>query len=85
MLVRSIAPPAAAFALGGAMLPFFGLMHRAAIGIGKMPMMELGYLVVAAGLYACARCAAVALQQDAVAGEAEHDKAPLGQARSEAA
>ena len=69
---------AAGFALAGAVLTFFGLMHSEAIGIGKMPMVSLAYLVVAAGLYACARYAAVAPRPTAVA-EGEHGGA-LGSA-----
>jgi len=64
---------AAGFALAGAVLTFFGLMHSEAIGIGKTPMVALGYLVVAAGLYACARYASVVpVQRSGVLDEHAH-------------
>ncbi|MFO1069797.1 MAG: hypothetical protein U1E14_14860 [Geminicoccaceae bacterium] len=46
---------AAAFALAGAVLTFFGFMHGEAIGIAVTPSMALAYLLVAAFLYGCAR------------------------------
>jgi adenine/guanine/hypoxanthine permease len=51
---------AAAFALAGAVLTFFGFMHSEAIGMAKMPMVALSYAAVAAALYAMARSAAPA-------------------------
>jgi adenine/guanine/hypoxanthine permease len=45
---------AAAFALAGAVLTFFGLMHSEAIGIGMTPGVALSYAIVAASLYAMA-------------------------------
>ena len=41
------------FALAGAVLTFFGLIHAEAIGIMKTPGVAAAYLVVAAFLYAC--------------------------------
>ncbi len=46
---------AAAFALAGAVLTFFGFMHGEAVGFAVTPMVALAYGVVAAFLYACAK------------------------------
>ena len=46
---------AAAFALAGAVLTFFGFMHSEAIGLAQSPTVAFGYLVVAGMLYGCAR------------------------------
>jgi AGZA family xanthine/uracil permease-like MFS transporter len=45
---------AAAFALTGAVLTFFGFMHSEAIGIAKTPLVAISYLVVAFILRVCA-------------------------------
>jgi AGZA family xanthine/uracil permease-like MFS transporter len=50
---------AAAFALAGAVLTFFGFMHSEAIGIAKTPLVALSYLGVALLLAACAKYATV--------------------------
>ena len=42
------------------MLTFFGFIHGEAIGIGRSPVVALGYLGVAAVLFACARYASSA-------------------------
>ncbi|HVU01496.1 MAG TPA: hypothetical protein VHE30_07080 [Polyangiaceae bacterium] len=44
---------AAAFALAGAALTFFGFMHGEAIGVGQTPTVAVSYLLVAGILYAC--------------------------------
>jgi AGZA family xanthine/uracil permease-like MFS transporter len=44
---------AAAFALGGAVLTFFGFMHGEAVGFAVTPMVALAYAAVAMFLYAC--------------------------------
>ncbi len=44
---------AAAFALGGAVLTFFGFMHGEAVGFAVTPMVALAYAMVAVFLYAC--------------------------------
>jgi AGZA family xanthine/uracil permease-like MFS transporter len=44
---------AAAFALGGAVLTFFGFMHGPAVGFGVTPSVAFAYALVAAFLYAC--------------------------------
>ena len=46
---------AAAFALAGSVLTFFGLMHSEAIGVMKTPGVASAYLVVAAFLFLCAK------------------------------
>ena len=50
---------AAAFALAGAALTFFGFMHGEAIGIGQSPTVAVAYLGVAAILFGCAKYAVV--------------------------
>ncbi|HEX7823149.1 MAG TPA: hypothetical protein VF463_21350 [Sphingobium sp.] len=55
---------AAAFALAGAILTFFGLMHAEAIGVMKTPSVAAAYLVVAVFLFLCAKKAG-ATQSDA--------------------
>jgi adenine/guanine/hypoxanthine permease len=50
---------AAAFALTGAVLAFFGLIHSEAIGIGHSPTISFSYLVVAVVLAGCARFAVI--------------------------
>jgi AGZA family xanthine/uracil permease-like MFS transporter len=49
---------AAAFALAGALLTFFGFMHGEQIGIGKTLPVAFGYLGFAVVLMACSRLAA---------------------------
>jgi AGZA family xanthine/uracil permease-like MFS transporter len=51
---------ASGFAVAGAVLTFFGLMHSEAIGIGKMPLVAVSYLAVALVLYICAKRAIIA-------------------------
>jgi len=62
---------AAGFAAAGAVLTFFGFMHSEAIGIGKMPMVAVSYLVVAVTLFACAKYAAVS-PKPTTHGEGHH-------------
>ena len=50
---------AAAFALAGAVLTFFGLIHAEAIGIGKTPTVAASYLIVSALLMAIAKLGTV--------------------------
>lgn len=47
--------PAAAFALAGAVLTFFGFMHGEAVGIGVTPGVALAYVIVAGFLFACSK------------------------------
>ncbi|WP_316163525.1 regulator [Bradyrhizobium sp. SZCCHNRI20481] len=46
---------AAAFALAGAVMTFFGFMHGEAVGLGVTPAVALAYVVVAGGLFALGR------------------------------
>ncbi len=46
---------AAAFALAGAVMTWFGFMHGEAVGFGVTPGVALAYAVVAGGLYAAGR------------------------------
>ncbi len=49
---------AAAFALAGAVLTFFGFMHGESVGINVTPAVALAYAVVAAGLFAASKLGA---------------------------
>jgi adenine/guanine/hypoxanthine permease len=51
---------AAGFALAGAIMTFFGLMHGSQVGIAQSPLVSTGYLVVSGLLVACAKLAAPA-------------------------
>ena len=51
---------AAWFALAGAVLTFFGLIHGEDIGIGQSPLVAFSYFGVAVMLYAFAKFAEVA-------------------------
>jgi AGZA family xanthine/uracil permease-like MFS transporter len=51
---------AAAFALAGAILTFFGFIHGEAIGIASSPQVAVSYLGVSAVLFACAKFAEIA-------------------------
>ena len=44
---------AAGFAMAGAVLTFFGLMHGEAVGFGQTPAVAVAYVMVAAVLYGC--------------------------------
>ncbi len=50
---------AAAFALAGGVLTFFGFMHGEAIGVGQTPLVAMSYLAVAVFLFACGKFAVV--------------------------
>ena len=51
---------AAAFALAGAVLTFFGFMHGEAVGIAVTPTVAVAYAIVAAFLFALSRYPALA-------------------------
>jgi adenine/guanine/hypoxanthine permease len=51
---------AAAFALAGSILTFFGLIHAEDLGIGQSPVVSLSYLGIAVMLYCFAKFAHVA-------------------------
>lgn len=55
MLIERRLATAAVFALVGAVLTFFGLIHGEAIGFGSSPQVAAGYAIVAIILYACAK------------------------------
>ena len=48
---------ASAFALAGAVLTFFGLIHSQAIGVGQSPVVAFSYVAIAAIFYGCAKYA----------------------------
>ncbi|WP_371346902.1 regulator [Ancylobacter sp. IITR112] len=50
---------AAAFALAGAVLTFFGFMHGESVGFGVTPGVAFAYLLVAGFLFGCAKYAAL--------------------------
>jgi AGZA family xanthine/uracil permease-like MFS transporter len=54
---------AAAFALAGSVLTFFGFMHGEAVGVGNGLPVAIAYAVIAAGFYAYGRFGAVASPQ----------------------
>ncbi|MFT3923538.1 MAG: hypothetical protein QM778_13490 [Myxococcales bacterium] len=64
---------AAAFALAGAALTFFGFMHGEAIGVAQTPVVAVSYLCVAAVLLCCAKFAVV----EPKPAELEHGHGPL--------
>src|SRR3954468_12622088 len=51
---------AAAFALAGGVLTFFGFMHGERIGFGQTPVVALSYIAVGGILFACSRFGVVA-------------------------
>jgi AGZA family xanthine/uracil permease-like MFS transporter len=69
---------AAAFALAGAALTFFGFMHSEAIGVGKMPALAASYLAISALLAVCTKLATSAAISHAEA-EQEHEHGSLVQ------
>jgi adenine/guanine/hypoxanthine permease len=60
MIIDRKLDKAAYFALAGALLTFFGLIHSEAIGFGRTPEVAIGYLIAAAFLFACAKRGAFA-------------------------
>jgi AGZA family xanthine/uracil permease-like MFS transporter len=56
MIERDFAK-ASAFAVAGAVLTFFGLIHSQAIGFAQSPTVAVSYVVVAVILYGCAKYA----------------------------
>jgi AGZA family xanthine/uracil permease-like MFS transporter len=59
---------AAAFALAGAVMTFFGFMHGEAIGVGQTPLVAISYLAIAGIFAACGKFATVSAPEPA----AEH-------------
>jgi AGZA family xanthine/uracil permease-like MFS transporter len=66
---------AAAFALVGAVLTFFGFMHGEAIGIGQTPLVALSYLAAAGILAACGKFASTVAESAHAPAELEHHAA----------
>jgi AGZA family xanthine/uracil permease-like MFS transporter len=60
MIIDRKLDKASYFALAGAVLTFFGLIHSQAIGFARTPEVALAYLVAAGFLYACAKRGAFA-------------------------
>jgi len=60
---------AAGFALAGAILTFFGLMHGEHIGIAQTPLVAISYLVISGILLGCAKFALKASDQAPFAPE----------------
>jgi AGZA family xanthine/uracil permease-like MFS transporter len=60
MIIDRKLDKAAYFALAGAVLTFFGLIHSQAIGVARTPEVALAYLVAAGFLFACAKRGAFA-------------------------
>jgi AGZA family xanthine/uracil permease-like MFS transporter len=56
----------ACFALAGAVLTFFGLMHGEVVGFGQTPLVALSYLMVCFILAGCAKYAATEKTEEAV-------------------
>ncbi len=59
MLIDRKFEKAAMFALAGAVLTFFGLIHSEAIGIGRTPAVAGAYMAVAVILFVCAKKALI--------------------------
>ncbi len=62
---------AAAFALAGAVMTWFGFMHGEAVGFGVTPGVALAYVLVAAGLFAAGKLGAPQMAAEPVAVPAE--------------
>ncbi|MFT0862246.1 regulator [Ancylobacter sp. G4_0304] len=63
---------AAAFALAGAVLTFFGFMHGETVGVAVQPGVALSYVLVAGFLFGCAKYAVVDTVPDDVMLEGAH-------------
>ncbi|HTJ77790.1 MAG TPA: hypothetical protein VL357_02235 [Rariglobus sp.] len=64
---------ASGFAMAGAILTFFGLMHGSHIGIGQTPWVAASYLVMAGILIGCAKFSNLPVQQETP----EHSEEPV--------
>lgn len=65
---------AAGFALAGAILTFFGLMHGSHVGVGQTPWVAVSYLIVSGILLSCAKLTVPAAHPV----EAEAEEVPEG-------
>ena len=61
---------AAGFALAGAILTFFGLMHGEHVGVAQTPLVAVSYLIVSGFLLGCAKFAVKAADP---ASDDEHE------------
>jgi len=61
---------AAGFALAGAILTFFGLMHGEHVGVAQTPLVAVSYLIVSGFLLGCAK---FAVKADEPASDDEHE------------
>ncbi len=68
---------AAAYALAGAVLSFFGFVHGTRIGWAESPFVALGYLLMAALIYAYTFLPAPAAEAESSAAEAEEAAAEM--------
>src|ERR1700691_4129243 len=69
---------AAAFALAGAILTFFGFMHSEAIGIGQSPLIAVSYVCIAALMVGCSRLSGAPLTQQEIEAQHGDDLLPSG-------
>lgn len=67
------------FAVGAAILTFFGLMHSEGIGVGESPLVAIAYLCVAGLMLLCTRLSAVPMTQHEIEAEHGGDLEPSGQ------
>jgi adenine/guanine/hypoxanthine permease len=70
---------AAGFAVGAAVLTFFGLMHGEAVGVGQSPLVAVSYVCIAALMAVCSRLSTVPLTQHQIEAEHGGDLEPHGQ------
>jgi AGZA family xanthine/uracil permease-like MFS transporter len=68
---------AAGFALAGALLTFFGLMHGEQVGIAESPLLAAAYLCVAALLASCTRYSTAPAMQVAHGDASQNEASPL--------
>jgi AGZA family xanthine/uracil permease-like MFS transporter len=67
---------AAAFALAGAVMTFFGFMHGEGIGIGHSPAVAVSYALIAVVFAGCAKFATVPALAPEEPEEAEGESVP---------
>ncbi len=72
MIIDRKLDKAAYFALAGAVLTFFGLIHSQAIGVGRTPEVAASYLIAAGILFFCAKLGTITNETAAHVPELEH-------------
>ncbi len=72
MIIDRKLDKAAYFALAGAVLTFFGLIHSQAIGVERTPEVAVSYLIAAAVLFLCAKLGTITNETAAHIPELEH-------------